>query len=65
MCKSFIKRNKPIFVIDDFDRIDKESKQILYNNISTINMFENSLIIVLGDYEKIILENDDIFVQKY
>ncbi|MHB7918473.1 P-loop NTPase fold protein [Staphylococcus hominis] len=64
LCKSFIKRNKPIFVIDDFDRIDRESKQILYNNISTINMFENSLIIVLGDYEKIILENDDIFVQK-
>lgn len=64
LCKNFIKRNKLIFVIDDFDRIDKESKQILYNNISTINMFENSLIIVLGDYEKIILENDDIFVQK-
>lgn len=64
LCKNFIKRNKPIFVIDDFDRIDKESKQILYNNISTINMFENSLIIVLGDYGKIILENDDIFVQK-
>lgn len=64
LSKHFIKKNKPIFVIDDFDRIDRESKQILYNNISTINMFENCLIIVLGDYEKIILENDDIFVQK-
>ncbi|MCJ1655333.1 P-loop NTPase fold protein [Staphylococcus sp. NRL 16/872] len=64
LCKYFINKNKPIFIIDDFDRIDRESKQILYNNISNINMFENCLIIVLGDYEKIILENDDIFVQK-
>nr|WP_239469335.1 MULTISPECIES: KAP family NTPase [unclassified Staphylococcus] len=64
LCRGFIKKRVPIFIIDDFDRIDNQNRQILYSYISSINIFENSLIIVLGDYERIIADIDDLFVQK-
>lgn len=64
LCRRFIKKRVPIFIIDDFDRLDNQNRQVLYSYISSINVFENSLIIVLGDYERIIVDIDDLFVQK-
>ncbi|WP_411842833.1 P-loop NTPase fold protein [Salinicoccus sp. HZC-1] len=62
---SHLKNTKLIFVIDDFDRISSESKDGLYSLISEMNLFNHSLLIVVGEYKKLVSEmNDSIFFQK-
>lgn len=63
ICKYLAKNNNVIFIIDDFDRIDEGQRNELYSKLSTINSFENSLIIVVGDYSKI-ADEQNIFIQK-
>ncbi|MEB8071650.1 P-loop NTPase fold protein [Staphylococcus shinii] len=62
--KKFIKKRKLIFIIDDFDRVDKLQRNILFQKMSDINSFENALIIVVGEYKRIVENPNDIFTQK-
>lgn len=59
------KNNKLVFVCDDFDRIDEDKRLKLYSLISKINDIDSFTFIALGDYERLINNNDDsLMLQK-
>lgn len=62
--KGIISDRKLIFIIDDFDRVEKQQRNILFQHMSDINSFENALIIVVGEYKRIVGNPNDIFTQK-
>lgn len=62
--RKYAKKEKLILILDDFDRIDEENKNKLYSYLSDLNSFNNSLIIVVGEYKKILDNSNDIFTQK-
>ncbi|MFA3773960.1 P-loop NTPase fold protein [Bacillus safensis] len=56
---------KVIFICDDFDRLESENRKQLYAYLSKLNSFEKSILIVVGDYNKIVQdEGDSLFIQK-
>ncbi|WP_342499797.1 P-loop NTPase fold protein [Bacillus sp. FSL M7-0791] len=56
---------KVIFICDDFDRLESENRKQLYAYLSKLNSFEKSILIVIGDYNKIVQdEGDSLFIQK-
>ncbi|WP_342500468.1 P-loop NTPase fold protein [Bacillus sp. FSL K6-4563] len=56
---------KVIFICDDFDRLESENRKQLYAYLSKLNSFEKSILIVVGDYNKIVQDEDDsLFIQK-
>ncbi|SUM53548.1 Uncharacterised protein [Staphylococcus epidermidis] len=60
----YLKKHNVILVFDDFDRIDNESRNDLFHHLSEVNLFKKSLIIVVGEYNKLIEGSDNIFTQK-
>ncbi|WP_145461774.1 P-loop NTPase fold protein [Staphylococcus saprophyticus] len=60
----YLKKHNVILIFDDFDRIDNESRNALFHHLSEVNLFKKSLIIVVGEYKKLIEGNDNIFTQK-
>ncbi|MFS0654046.1 P-loop NTPase fold protein [Bacillus sp. 179-C3.3 HS] len=62
-CKKYHK--KVIFICDDFDRLESDIRQQLYAYLSKLNSFERSILIVVGDYNKIVQNEDEsLFTQK-
>lgn len=58
-------RKKIIFIFDDFDRIDKERRAILHSTLFNLSLYENIVLIIVGEYSKIVeKENDSLFIQK-
>lgn len=58
-------RKKLIFIFDDFDRIDKEKRAILHSTLFNFSLYENIVLIIVGEYSKIVeKENDSLFIQK-
>ncbi|KMK99576.1 hypothetical protein VL05_16735, partial [Bacillus stratosphericus] len=58
-------KKKVIFICDDFDRLESENRKQLYAYLSKLNSFEKSILIVVGDYNKIVQDEDDsLFIQK-
>ncbi|OJT66103.1 P-loop NTPase fold protein [Bacillus altitudinis] len=58
-------KKKVIFICDDFDRLESENRQQLYAYLAKLNSFEKSILIVVGDYNKIVQNEDDsLFIQK-
>lgn len=58
-------KKKVIFICDDFDRLESENRQQLYAYLAKLNSFEKSILIVVGDYNKIVQDEDDsLFIQK-
>jgi len=63
--KSKSYNKKVIFICDDFDRLESENRKQLYAYLSKLNSFEKSILIVVGDYNKIVQdEGDSLFIQK-
>lgn len=62
--QKIIKKRKIIFIVDDFDRVEKQQRKLLYQYMSDLNSFNNSIIIVVGEYKKIVEDPNDIFTQK-
>lgn len=59
------KKVKIVFVIDDFDRLRNDDREKLYSFMSKIKTFDKSLVIVIGEYKKIVnSQTDSIMVQK-
>ena len=59
------KKAKIVFVIDDFDRLKNDDREKLYSFMSKIKSFDKSLIVVIGEYKKIVnSQADSIMVQK-
>ncbi|MBI1627726.1 P-loop NTPase fold protein [Bacillus safensis] len=62
-CKKHTK--KVIFICDDFDRLESDNRKQLYAYLSKLNSFEKSILIVVGEYNKIAQNEDDsVFIQK-
>lgn len=61
--KKHLEYHDVVFILDDFDRIDSERREGLYSKLSAINSFDESLIIVVGDYSKLV-SDQSIFTQK-
>lgn len=54
-----------VFVCDDFDRIDNDKRMKIYSFISKINNIDSFTLIAIGDYERLINNNDDsLMLQK-
>lgn len=60
----YLKKHDVILVFDDFDRIDNEAKDDLFHHLSEVNLFKKSLIIVVGEHNKLIEGTDNVFTQK-
>lgn len=59
------KEFKFIFILDDFDRIEDEDRKKIYSFMSKINSFENSVVIAVGEYNRIVKDNESsLFIQK-
>jgi DNA polymerase III delta prime subunit len=59
------KKAKIVFVIDDFDRLKNDDREKLYSFMSKIKSFDKSLVVVIGEYKKIVnSQADSIMVQK-
>ncbi|AOZ88987.1 hypothetical protein BK049_10020 [Bacillus xiamenensis] len=62
-CKKHTK--KVIFICDDFDRLESDNRKQLYAYLSKLNSFEKSILIVVGEHNKISQNEDDsLFIQK-
>lgn len=59
------KTQKLIIVVDDFDRIPSNIRDDIYAVLSNLNAFNNHLIIIIGEYERLKGKSEDsLFIQK-
>lgn len=59
------RKKRIIFIFDDFDRIEKEKRMILHSILFNLSIYENAVLIIVGEYSKIAeKENDSLFTQK-
>ena len=59
------KTQKLIIVVDDFDRIPSNIRDDIYAVLSNLNAFNNHLIIIIGEYERLKGKSEEsLFIQK-
>lgn len=59
------KKQKLIIVVDDFDRIPSNIRDDIYAVLSNLNAFNNHLIIIIGEYERLKGKSEEsLFIQK-